>query len=129
MLVIHPSQDANGSFEVVAQGEKQVDIVEVLGAAEAMSKVVAGIDGGKHFLAMGAEEAIASFVAFGRRAIGAESGNGHGHGQVVAEMVIFFPQSMLPGLLTPLAYLCSARESFRPTQPATHPHRRTRYLL
>ena len=41
-------------------------------------------------MAMGTEEAIASFAAFGRRAIGAEGGDSDGHGQIVAEMVIFF---------------------------------------
>ena len=83
MLIVHPRQDADGGYEVVAHDEKQVDIVEVLGAAEAMSKVVAWVDGGEHLFAMRAEEAVASFAAFGRRAIGAEGGDGDGHGQVI----------------------------------------------
>ncbi len=86
MLVVHPRQDANGGFEVVAHGVKQVDVVEVLLAAEAMGEVIPGIDGGEHFLAMGTEEAIASFAAFGGWAVGAEGGDGDGHGQVVAEV-------------------------------------------
>ena len=51
-----------------------------------MSEVVAWVDGGEHFLAVGAEEAVASFAAFGRRAIGAEGGNGDRHGQVISEV-------------------------------------------
>ena len=84
MLLVHPHQDGDGGFEVVAEGHEQVDVVEVLPAAEAVGKVVAWVDGGEHLPAMGTEEAIASFSAFGRRAIGAECGNGDGHGQVVA---------------------------------------------
>ena len=80
MLIVHPHQDADGGFEVVAEGQQQVDVVEIFLAAEAVSEVVAWVDGGEHFLAMGAEEAIASFAAFGRRAIGAEGGDGDGHG-------------------------------------------------
>ena len=80
MLVVHPHQDADGGFEVVAEGEEEVNVIEVLLAAEAVGEVVSRVDGGEHFLAMGAEEAIASFAAFGRRAIGAEGGDGDGHG-------------------------------------------------
>ena len=90
MLLVHPHQDADSGFEVVAEGEEEIDVVEVILAAEAVGKVVARVDGGEHLLALAAEEAIASVDAFGRRAIGAESGNGDGHGQIVAEMVIFF---------------------------------------
>lgn len=60
VLLVHPCQDADGGFEVVAEGQQQVDVVEVLLAAEAVSEVVSWIDGGEHFLAMGTEEAIAS---------------------------------------------------------------------
>ena len=49
-----------------------------------VGEVVSWVDGSEHFLAMRTEEAIASFAAFGRRAIGAEGGDGDGHGQVVA---------------------------------------------
>ena len=80
MLLVHPHQDADSGFEVVAEGEEEVNVIEVLLAAEAVGEVVAWVDGGEHFLAMGAEEAIASFAAFGRRAIGAEGGDGDGHG-------------------------------------------------
>ena len=51
---------------------------------------LSGVDGGEHFFAMGTQEAVTSFAAFGRRAIGAEGGDGDGHGQVAQEMVIFF---------------------------------------
>jgi hypothetical protein len=86
MLLIHPYQDADGGFEVVAHGEKQVDVVEVYAAAEAMGKVVARVDGGEHLFAVRTEEAIASFAAFGRRTITTQSSDGDGHGQVVAEV-------------------------------------------
>ena len=86
MLFVHPRQDADGGFEVVAEDHEQVDVVEILAAAEAVGEVVAGVDGGEHFLAMGTEESIASFAAFGRWAIGAEGGDGDGHGEVVAKM-------------------------------------------
>ena len=46
MLIVHPHQDADGGFEVVAEGQQQVDVVEVFLAAEAVSEVVSGIDGG-----------------------------------------------------------------------------------
>jgi hypothetical protein len=58
VLRVHPHQDAHGGFEVVAERHEEVNVVEVLVAAEAMGEVVAGIDGGEHFLAMGTEEAI-----------------------------------------------------------------------
>ena len=48
---------------------------------------LSGVDGGEHFFAMGTQEAIASFAAFGRRAIIAEGSDGDGHGQVVTEMM------------------------------------------
>ena len=84
MLIVHPHQDRDSGFEVVAEGHEEVDVVEILLAAEAMGEVVARVDGGEHFLAMRTEEAESSFAAFGRRAIGAEGGDGDGHGQVVA---------------------------------------------
>ncbi len=58
MLLVHPYQDADGGFEVVAEDQKQVDVVEVLPAAEAMGEVVAWVDGGEHFLAMGNRESV-----------------------------------------------------------------------
>jgi hypothetical protein len=73
MLFVHPHQDADGGFEVVAECHEQVDVVEIPGAAEAVGEVVSGVDGGEHFVAMVTEEAIASFAAFGGRAVGAEA--------------------------------------------------------
>ena len=43
MLIVHPHQDADGGIEVVSHGEKQVDVVEILLAAEAMGRLLRGL--------------------------------------------------------------------------------------
>jgi hypothetical protein len=55
--------------------------VEVLFAAEAVGKIVAGIDGSAYFAAVGAEEAEVAFVHFRRRALGAQGGMATGMGK------------------------------------------------
>ena len=84
MLLVHPHQNGDGGFEVVAEGEEKVDVIEIPGAAEAVGEVVTRIDGGEHLPAMRTEEAESSFAAFGRWAIGTEGGDGDGHGKVVS---------------------------------------------
>ncbi len=51
-----------------------------------MGEVVTWVDSGEHLSAMGTEEAESAFAAFGRRTIGAEGGDGDGHGQVIADV-------------------------------------------
>ncbi len=47
-----PLQDSDGGGEVVADGEQQIDVVEIFLAVEAVGEVVARIDGGLHFAAV-----------------------------------------------------------------------------
>lgn len=50
LVVVGPAfEEGNGGAEVVVEGEEQVDVVEVLLAAEVVGKVVAWVDGGVHF--------------------------------------------------------------------------------
>ena len=86
LVLFEPAfEQGDGGAEVVAEGEEEVDVVEVFVAAEAVGEVVAGVDGGAHFAAAWAEEAEVAFADFGRRPLAAESGDGDGHGQVVAD--------------------------------------------
>ena len=78
-------EEGDGGVEVVVEGEQQVDVVEVFVAREAMSEIVAWVDGGAHFAAAWAEEAEVAFAHFGGRPFPAEGGDGDGHGQVVAD--------------------------------------------
>jgi hypothetical protein len=71
--------------EVVVELEEEVDVVEVFLAIEAVGEVVAGVDGGAHFAAVGAEEAEVACEHFGRRSLAAEGGDGDGHWQVIAK--------------------------------------------
>ncbi len=50
-----------------------------------MGEVVARVDGGALFAAVGADEAEVAFAHFGRRAFAAERGDGNGHWQVIAK--------------------------------------------
>src|SRR5438132_12661453 len=78
------SQEGNGGEEVIVEVDEQVDVVEVLLAREAVGEVVARIDGGAHFAATRADEAEVAFAHFGWGPVAAQSGDRHGHGQVVA---------------------------------------------
>ena len=78
-------EDGDGGAEVVAEGDEQVDVVEVFLAGEAVGEVVAWVDGGAHFAAAWAEEAEVAFAHFRRRPVAAEGGDGDGHRQVVAQ--------------------------------------------
>ena len=70
MVVVQPSfEDVDGGAEVVAEDAEQVDVVEVFVAGEAVGEVVAGIDGGEHLAAAGAEEDEASVAEFRGRAV------------------------------------------------------------
>ena len=48
-----------------------------------MGEVVAAIDDGLHFAAVGADEAEAAFAPFPHRPVATEGGDGDGQGQVV----------------------------------------------
>ena len=85
VLVEEAFEEGDGGEEVVVELNEQVDVVEVLFASEAVGEVVAWVDGGAHFAAVGAEEAEVTFAHFGWRAFAAKSGDGDGHGQVVAQ--------------------------------------------
>ena len=78
-------EDGDGGLKVVAEGDEQVDVVEIFLAVEAVGEVVAWVDGGEHFAAVWAEEAEVAFAPFGGRPVAAEGGDGDGHGQVVAD--------------------------------------------
>ena len=54
VLVEAPFQDCDGGTEVVAERHQQVDVVEVLLAAEAVGEVVTRVDRCFHFAAAGA---------------------------------------------------------------------------
>jgi hypothetical protein len=77
-------QNGDSGAEVIAELHEQVDVIEVFLAVKAVGKVVACIDGGLHFAAVGAEEAEVAFAHFGRRPVAAEGGDRDGHGQVIA---------------------------------------------
>ena len=86
LVVLEPAlQESDGGAEVIVQRQEQVDVVEVLLAAEAVGQVVAWVDGGPHFAAARAEEAEVAFADLGRRSRTPESGNGDRHRQVVAQ--------------------------------------------
>ena len=86
LVPLEPSlQDGDGVAEVITERDKEVDIVEIFLAAEAVSEVVARVDGGLHFATVVAEEAVVASAHFGGRPVGAEGGDGDGHGQVVAK--------------------------------------------
>lgn len=57
LMALQPGfEDGDGSAEVVAEGDEQIDVVEVLQTREAVGEVVAWVDGGLHFVAVRAEE-------------------------------------------------------------------------
>ena len=65
VLLEPAAQQRDGGDEVVAQGDEQVDIVEVLLAAEAVRQIISGVDGGPLFAAVGADEAEIALTHFG----------------------------------------------------------------
>src|SRR5271154_448418 len=69
-------EEGDGGLEVVIEGDEQVDVVEVFLAAEAVGEVVAWVDGGAHFAAVGTEEAEVAFAHFRWRPFAAEGGDG-----------------------------------------------------
>ena len=73
-------EDAHGGLEVVAEGDEQVDVVEIFLAAKAVGEIVLWVDGGAHFAAAWAEEAEVAFAHFGRRPVATEGGDRDGHG-------------------------------------------------
>src|SRR5271155_704538 len=85
LVLVEPAfEEFDGVAEVVVETEKQVDVVGVFLAREAVGKVIARIDGGAHLAAMRADETVVAFADLGRRSFAAERGDGDGHGQIVA---------------------------------------------
>ena len=78
-------QERDGGGEGVTELNQEVDVVEVLAAAEAVGEVVLGVDGGLHLAAVRAEEAEVALDVLGRRGFVAEGGEGDRHGQVVTD--------------------------------------------
>ena len=72
MFVEKAFEESDGIAEGVIQGDQEVDVVDVFLAVEAVGEIVARVDGGAHFAAVGAEEAEVAFAAFGGRAVAAE---------------------------------------------------------
>ena len=100
LVFVEPAfEEGDGGGKVVVEGEQQVDVVEVFLAAEAVGQVVAWVDRGTHFAAARTEEAEVAFAHFGRRSLAAQAGDGHGHGQVVAQATeqIGRDHGVLPG--------------------------------
>src|SRR5476651_1785976 len=67
VLVEHAFQESDGIAEAVVELDEQVDVVDILSAVEAVGEVVARVDGGAHFAAMGTDETEVTFADFGRR--------------------------------------------------------------
>ena len=57
-------QDLNGTAEVVAELDEQVDVVDIPRTGEAVGEVVAGVHDGLQFAAVGAEEAEGACASF-----------------------------------------------------------------
>ena len=85
VLVEEAFEEGDGGEEVIVEGDEQVDVVEVFLAAETVGEVVAWVDGGAHFAAVGADEAEVASAYFGWRAFATQRGDGDGHRQVVAK--------------------------------------------
>ena len=69
-------EDFDSWDEVVTLSHQQVDVVEVLAAAETVGKIVAWIDGCAHFFAARTEKAKIAFAPFRDWTVAAESDNG-----------------------------------------------------
>src|SRR5271156_5826441 len=78
-------EECDGVAEVVVETAEQVDVVGIFLAAEAVGEVVARVDGGAHLAAARTDEAEVAFADLAGRPLAAESGDGDGHGQVVAK--------------------------------------------
>jgi hypothetical protein len=86
LVFVEPAfEEGDGGGKVVVEGEQQIDVVEVFLAGEAVGEVIAWVDGGAHFAAAWTEEAEVPFTHLGRRPRAAQGGDGHGHGQIVAQ--------------------------------------------
>ena len=57
-------EDRDGRTEVIAEGDEQVNIVEVLCAGEAVREIISRVDGGPQFAAAWAEEAEVAIAVF-----------------------------------------------------------------
>lgn len=68
-------QQGDCGVEGVAESDQEVDVIKVLTAAEAVGKVVLGVDGGLHLAAVRAEEAEVALTEFGWRGLVAEGGD------------------------------------------------------
>ena len=80
-----PVENLDRWDEVVALDHHQVDVVEVLAAAEAVGKIVAWIDCRTQFFAAGTEESKVAIAMFRRWTVAAEPHDRELHGQVVAD--------------------------------------------
>lgn len=78
-------EQRHGRLEFVTGQKQEIDVVDIPGAVEAMGEVVAGIDGGEKFAAVGTNEAQPAFDAFGARSGAAQTLQRDVHGQVVAQ--------------------------------------------
>lgn len=78
-------EQGHGRLEFISDQQQEIDVVDIPAAVEAMGEVVAGIDGGEKFAAVGANEAQPAFDAFGARSGAAQALQRDVHGQVVAQ--------------------------------------------
>ena len=87
MLVLDEpfAEDGGGCFEVVAEFDEQIDVVEVGLTTEAVGEVVARVERGLQFAALRAEEAEIPFNLLGGWTMLAELADGHVHRQIVAD--------------------------------------------
>ena len=81
LVLIEPAlEQGDGGEEVIVEGDEQVDVIEVFLTCKTVGEVIAWVDGGAHFAAVGAEEAEVAFAHFRRWSFAAESGDGDVHG-------------------------------------------------
>src|SRR5277367_2432640 len=85
MLLEPAFEQTDRGGKLVVERDQQIDIVEILLAAETVGQVVAWVDRGQHFAAARTEEAEIAFAHLSRRSLAAQGGDGHGHGQIVAQ--------------------------------------------
>ena len=72
------TEDFNGTAEVVAEFDEQVDVVDVPRTGEAVGEVVARVHDGLHLTTVGALEAEAAFAPFSYGSVGTEGGDSDG---------------------------------------------------
>lgn len=78
-------EECCGRGEFIAEVDEKVDVVRVFAAAEAVGEVVARVDGGAGFAAMGTLEAEIAFDHFGGRSAMAEVLDDDLKGKIVAD--------------------------------------------